>query len=86
VSFRITPTPNPNSLKISFDRKLREAGSVTYDSVESAKKDPLARELLRIPGIRSVFVLNDFVTVTKEPASSWDAEAIEAAVRAHLEG
>ena len=35
--------------------------------------DPVAGPLLAIPGVTSVFMSADFVTLTKDPEAYWDA-------------
>lgn len=71
-SVRVDPTPNPNSLKFTAPSPL-SARPVTYPSAAAAAADPLASKLFAVPGVRSVFVLNNFVTVTKDPAVDWGA-------------
>jgi hypothetical protein len=82
------PTPNVHALKFTLDRRVTEGRSKTYTSVEQAKDDPLARSLLEIPGVRMVFLLNDFITVTRDPSADWDAivPEVEQRLRAHFGG
>lgn len=68
----IEPTPNPNALKFVVSQPFVPAGSVTYNSAKDAGPDPLGAGLFRIPGVASVFYMNDFVTVTKSPDVPWD--------------
>lgn len=65
-------TPNPNAAKFTVDRTLVEGRGKTYASAQDAKNDPLARRLFEIRGVASVFVLDNFVTVTKSADASWD--------------
>lgn len=74
VAVRVDPTPNPNSLKFTASSTLSPK-PVTYASAEAAAADPLAAKLFAVPGVKSVFVLNNFVTVTKDPAVDWGAMA-----------
>lgn len=82
---RIDPTPNPNSLKITASAPLSPK-PVTYATAAAAAPDPLASKLFAVPGVKSVFVLNNFVTVTKDPAVDWGAMADQLAkiVEEHL--
>ncbi len=82
----ITPTPNPNSMKFTLDRRVVESGSRSYASRGRAEGDPLATELFTIPGVANVFMLNDFITVTKDSTTEWETilPAAEAAIRRHL--
>jgi len=80
------PTPNVHALKFTLDRRVTEGRSKTYTSVEQAKDEPLARTLLEIPGVRMVFLLNDFITVTRDPSADWEAivPEVERRLRAHF--
>ena len=51
---------------------------------ESADQNPIAAALFRLDGVVSVFMVNDFVTVTKDPDTSW-AE-LEPPARQAIEG
>ncbi|MDR7544572.1 MAG: NifU N-terminal domain-containing protein [Armatimonadota bacterium] len=88
VRVEIQPTPNVNALKFLVNRRLTEGRSQTFRSAEDAAAHPLAARLFAIPGVVQVFVLNDFVTVTREPGAAWDtiAGAAETAIREHLGG
>lgn len=68
----VSGTPNPNAAKFTVDRTLVEGRGRTYASAQDARGDPLARSLFEIDGVASVFVVDNFVTVTKEADASWD--------------
>ena len=78
VEVRVDATPNPNSLKFTADRELWPARARTIASKDQARDMPLAARLLDVPGIKSLFFLRDFLTVTREPGADW--EPITAAV------
>jgi hypothetical protein len=82
MPLRVQNTPNPNAIKITLDRKLTEGTSRTYSGPAAAADDPLAGRLLAIPGITTVFMLNDFITLTKSADANWNAlmGSIEAAL------
>jgi hypothetical protein len=40
--------------------------------------EPFARDLLALPGVTSIFLTADFVTISKTPDSSWDTIIPEA--------
>lgn len=70
VSF--SETPNPEAGKFTVDRTLVEGRrGRTVDSPAAAAGDPVAERLLAEPGVRSLFIVADFVTVTKEPDATW---------------
>ena len=68
-------TPNPESIKFIPDRTVleEEFGSGMY--FKAGEKDlarsPLAKKLLQIPGVVSVFFGRDFITITKRVDEVW---------------
>lgn len=88
AALAVTPeqTPNPNAMKFTVDRKVSEKGSFSLNSAAEATVSPLGRALFALPGVVSVFGVNNFVTVTKDDATPWDGllEPISEALRAHL--
>ncbi|KAL7981264.1 hypothetical protein Chor_002160 [Crotalus horridus] len=59
-------TPNPNSLKFIPGKPVLESRTMEFLSPASTYCSPLARQLFRIEGIKSIFFGTDFITVTKE--------------------
>ena len=86
LQIRVEETPNPNSLKISVNRMIWEGRAQTFSSPEQALTSPLARDLLAVPGVKSVFFLRDFVTISREPGAAWESIApqVETILRGHL--
>lgn len=80
-------TPNPNAMKFSLDRPVVSGPSQTYTSKEDAARDPLAARLFEIPGVKQVFFLGNFVTVTKESDALWPdiGPEVEVVLRNHFE-
>ena len=71
-SLNVQSTPNPNSVKLSQkDRKFADE-MYSIDSPDQATDHPLGRALISMDGVDNVFILPDFVTVTKSPEVSWD--------------
>lgn len=66
-------TPNPLTLKFIPGVSVMTEGTAFYTSAEQAKPSPLALELFNISGITAVFLGSDFITVTKDDASHWEA-------------
>ncbi|XP_006119161.1 NFU1 iron-sulfur cluster scaffold homolog, mitochondrial [Pelodiscus sinensis] len=58
-------TPNPNSLKFIPGRQVLESRTMDFSTPAAAFCSPLARQLFRIEGVKSVFFGPDFITVTK---------------------
>lgn len=69
------PTPNPNAMKFSVGVPV--GGPATFSS-GSDVDDPLARRLLGIAGVVSVFMTADFVTLTKDAEAVWETITPEA--------
>lgn len=67
---RFDPTPNPNAYKVTVPTPFCN-GSKIISSKDKAVT-PVAKALFEVPGVVSLFFLNDFVTVTKAPAAEWD--------------
>lgn len=65
----VDPTPNPNALK--FTVGVDVGGPKTFVP-GGADRDPTADALLALPGVTSVFMTADFVTLTKSPDAAWD--------------
>lgn len=61
-------TPNPNSLKFLPGRAVLESGTMDFAAPRDAFCSPLARQLFRIDGVKSVFLGPDFITITKSDA------------------
>lgn len=80
---RPSTTPNPNAMKFTLDVTLPQR----IDTTRSEGTDlPFAHALLEISGVASVFGVNDFVTIIREPDAEWERIvcAVEDAAAAHL--
>ncbi|HTF57460.1 MAG TPA: NifU N-terminal domain-containing protein [Planctomycetota bacterium] len=82
---RLDSTPNPNSLKITVSVAV-SAKPVTFASAAAADADPLAKKLFAVSGVKSVFMIANFVTVTKDPAVAWEdlSDRLEDIVSSHF--
>ena len=71
--FQTHATPNPNSLKITSDAgAFVEEGMLSFSSRQEADRHPLAKRIFAVEGVANVFIVPAFLTVTKQPAASWD--------------
>jgi hypothetical protein len=86
LTIDVQPTPNVNALKFVTNRRVTEGRSQTFRSADDAAGSALAATLLSIPGVVQVFFLNDFITVTRDPAADWNTIAgeVERLIRGHL--
>jgi Fe-S cluster biogenesis protein NfuA len=64
-------TPNPETMKFVADVVLFPNNSADFPDEMSAKDSPLATELFGFPFVKGVFIMNNFVTVTKIPEAEW---------------
>src|SRR5262249_49238956 len=67
----IQPTPNPNAAKFILDRPVSDR-PMSFFNAASAKGHVVAEELFVIPGVSSLLLLGDFITVNKTPDADWD--------------
>lgn len=65
------PTPNPDAMKFSASVPIAPRAALSFDSAEAAAAHPLGRAVFAVPGVRSLFAVNDFVTVTRLPGADW---------------
>ncbi|CCE78274.1 Piso0_000892 [Millerozyma farinosa CBS 7064] len=73
-SFQTLPTPNPNALKfISPECKILpiENKTLEFTSTLQAVHSPLALKIMKVPGVRSVMLGDDFFTVNKLDHLNW---------------
>jgi len=64
-------TPNPASMKFVANRMLLPNDSADFRTAESAADSPLARALFELPFVNGVFIMNNFVSVTKNEDLEW---------------
>jgi hypothetical protein len=73
TTVRFQPTPNPNAGKFTLNRKTVEGtSSKSFYNAEDAADHPLGSALFEIEGVMSLFMVDDFVTVTKTPDATWE--------------
>lgn len=66
----VQPTPNPNALKFVLDGQIAEQPT-SFFNAEAAAGHPIASQLFAIPGVSSLLLLGDFVTVNKSADANW---------------
>jgi hypothetical protein len=79
-----SPTPNPDAMKFTLDTTLASTLNVT--SAEDAAGNAFAEAVFAAGGVASIYGINDFVTVMRQPGADWDpiVAAVQAAAAAHL--
>lgn len=64
-------TPNPQALKFILSEKLLQRETRNFANKDEAVNDPLAKGIFEINGVVSVFYMDRFVTIEKDPKASW---------------
>src|SRR5687768_10851889 len=68
----IEPTPNPNAMKFILKEPLTQGFSRSFERATDAAGDGLAAALFAVDHVSSVFYMDRFLTVTKDPYGDWD--------------
>ena len=86
INVKIEQTPNPQTMKFQFMDSI-SSQNFEATSVEEAFASPLAMKLFGFPWTKSVFISDNFVTVTKQEWVDWDilAEPLASLLREHIE-
>ena len=66
-------TPNPATLKFLPGRDVMGLSTADFAGPETAARSPLATAIFALPGVTRVFLGGDFVTVTKDADTEWQA-------------
>jgi len=75
MTVTVTPSPNPNALRFSVGTSV---GGPTTHVKGSEPAEAFARDLLALPGVTSIFMTADFVTISKTPDIAWETIVPEA--------
>lgn len=81
-----TAIADPDTCKFTVSAIVQEGGPFFFASAEQAASAPLAATLFELPGVASVLIVDNTVSVSKSAGASWQAlkAAIGAAIRAQL--
>lgn len=69
---RTRETPNPNALQYVLNAVILDHGKKPFSSKSECEGDAMAEALFNIPGVNNVFVMDNFVTVTKDEDIDWN--------------
>ncbi|WP_445736166.1 NifU family protein [Mariniflexile sp.] len=69
-------TPNPSVMKFVANKKI-VAALFEFTSIDEAKLSPLATELFHFPFVKSVFIDENYVSITKYDITEWQDITIE---------
>lgn len=87
LAVQVQGTPNPNAAKFVLDRSLLGDEGRTFFDAEAAAGHPLAARLFEVEGVRALFMVDNFITVTKADGAAWDdlVEPIRMAIQQELQ-
>ena len=68
---RVQATPNPDAFQFILNGKVIGDGTKTFDSPEDSVNDILAKALFGIFGVQSIYLKENFVTITKSNTVGW---------------
>ena len=68
----IQETPNPNAVKFILKEPVSHGTSHSFQSIEDAADDKLAKSLYEIGDVVSVFYMDKMITVEKNDEAEWD--------------
>lgn len=88
MDIQILPTPNPDSVKITAGgQRFIDSGMESFSSADDAAGHALGERVFAVTGISNVFILPDFLTITRHPAAAWDAilPKIESVLQSYFE-
>jgi len=72
ITIRAEPSPlDPSLCKFTVNRVIQPGGPFLFDGKQAAEGSPLPQALFRIPGIATVLVAENVVSVTKDSNTSW---------------
>ncbi len=69
-------TPNPSAMKFVANKKIVTT-LFEFTSIDDAKLSPLATELFHFPFVKSVFVDENYVSITKYDMAEWQDITVE---------
>ena len=81
VEVSISTTPNENAMKYTLNCNSIESGHKTYANPAAAEESFVAKALFAIDGVSQVFLMADFISVTKKTEANWsnlEASILEA--------
>jgi Scaffold protein Nfu/NifU N terminal len=68
----IETTPSPHCMKLNLDGLISSAKSLTLTSnLELSSAPTIAHRLLNIEGVQEVFLVRNFITLTRKSYADW---------------
>ena len=76
VTIYAESTPNPSAMKFVANKKI-VTNLFEFTSIDEAKLSPLATELFHFPFVKSVFIDENYVSITKYDRAEWEDITVE---------
>jgi len=65
-------TPNPETMKFVFNRMIFPNDSADFPSRDKTASSPLAKNLFEFSFVNGVFIMNNFVTISRVEGTEWN--------------
>lgn len=65
-------TPNPETMKFVFNRMIAPDQTADFPTRDTTANSPLAKNLFEFNFVNGVFIMNNFVTITRVPGAEWE--------------
>ena len=75
----IETTPSPNCIKLNLDETISPKALTLQKGSHSLDTPQVAQQLLAIEAIQSVFIVQDFITLTRQGNADWQPILAKAA-------
>lgn len=88
VNIYTEANPNPNSLKFVTNFLIApENKDYDFETADAATASPLAQGLFQMPFVSRVFIMNNFVTITKNDSVEWPMvkDQLKEYIKQHLQ-
>ena len=72
IAVDVSETPNPNARKFTCSITVIEKGSLSFNAADEAGSHPLGKHIWAVGGVKGIFAVKDFVTVTKVAEADWN--------------
>ncbi len=64
-------TPNPDTMKFVFNFMILPDDAVDFPTIDKVTNSPLAKSLFEFSFVSGVFIMNNFVTITRTHGTEW---------------
>ena len=68
---RTRETPNDDAFQYVLNAQILDQGNKSYASKADCDGDKLGQALFGMRGVKNIYVMDNFVTVTKDPEIDW---------------